>query len=171
MAGTSIPSTPFDGNMAVWLVPTIANPDAPTAAEIAAGVDISCYLTPDGYAPTVDQATITDDRLCSTETYGQPGRKTRGLVLTGIDNTNSEFETEFNALVDTLVEGTEMFVVRRRGIPYETPVAAAQKVSVLQGKPGTKVDVAPEANSVTRSTWTFFITGEGYDDVPVVAGS
>lgn len=166
-----IPSTPFDGNMTVWLVPTIANPAAPTAAEITAGVDISCYLTPDGYAPTAEQATITDDRLCSTETFGQPGRKTRSLTLTGIDNTNSTHEAEFNALVDTLVEGTEMFVVRRRGIPYETAVAATtQKVSVLPIKPGMKQDVAPEANSVIRSTWTCFVTGTGQDDVAVAAG-
>lgn len=166
-----IPSTPFDGNMAVWLVPTIANPAAPTVAEIAAGVDISCYLTPDGYAPTADQATITDDRLCSTETFGQPGRKTRGLTLTGIDNTNSTNETTYNELVDTLVEGTPMFVVRRRGIPYETPIAAAQQVSVLPIKPGMKQDVAPEANSVIRSTWPTFVTGTGYDDIAVVAGA
>ncbi|MGW8565655.1 phage tail tube protein [Isoptericola sp. NPDC055881] len=166
-----IPSTPFDGNMAVWLVPAIANPAAPTVAEITAGVDISCYLTPDGYAPTADQATITDDRLCSRETYGQPGRKTRGLTLTGIDNTNSVHETEFNELVDTLVEGTEMYVVRRRGLPYETAIAASQKVSVLPIKPGMKQDVAPEANSVTRSTWPTFVTGQGHDDVEVVAGA
>ena len=172
MAGTNIPSTPFDGNMAVWIVPAIADPSAPTAAEITAGKDVSCYLTPDGYAPTIDQATITDDRLCSTETYGQPGRKTRGLVLTGIDNTNSTYEEEFNELVEALVEGTDMFVVRRRGIPYETAIAATtQKVSVLPIKPGVKQDVAPEANSVIRSTWTCFITGQGYDDVPVAAGA
>lgn len=164
-----IPSTPFDGNMAVWLVPAIANPAAPTVAEITAGTDISCYLTPDGYAPTAEQATITDERLCSTETFGQPGRKTRGLALTGIDNTNSTHQTTFNELVDTLVEGTEMFVVRRRGIPYETAIAAAQKVSVLPIKPGMKQDVPPEANSVTRSTWPTFVTGTGHDDVAVVA--
>lgn len=166
----SIPSTPFDGNMAVWLVPTIADPSAPTVTEIEAGTDISCYLTPDGYAPTVDQATITDDRLCSTETYGQPGRKTRGLTLTGIDNTNSTNETEYNELVETMVEGTDMFVVRRRGVPYADAITEDQTVSVLPIKPGTRMDVAPEANSVIRSSWTCFVTGEGYDDVAVVAG-
>jgi hypothetical protein len=164
-----IPSTPFDGNMAVWLVPAIANTAAPTVAEITAGVDISCYLTPDGYAPTADQATITDNRLCSTETFGQPGRKTRGLSLTGIDNTNSVHETEFNDLVDTLVEGTPMHVVRRRGLPFDTPIAADQKVSVLPIKPGMKQDVPPEENSVTRSTWPTFVIGTGHDDVAVVA--
>jgi hypothetical protein len=164
-----VPSTPFDGNMAVWIVPAIANPAAPTVAEIAAGVDISCYLTPDGFAPTAEQATITDDRLCSTETFGRPGRKSRGLSLTGIDNTNSEHETEFNELVEALVEGTDMFAVRRRGIPYDTAVAADQKVTVLPITPGGKQDVPPEMNSVTRSTWPTFSWGRGYDDVPVVA--
>jgi hypothetical protein len=164
-----IPSTPYDGNMAVWLVPTIANTAAPTVAEITAGVDISCYLTPDGYAPTAEQATITDDRLCSTETFGQPGRKTRGLALTGIDNTNSTNEALFNDLVDTLVEGTVMYVVRRRGLPYETAIAAAQQVSVLPIKPGMKQDVPGEQNSVIRSTWPCFVVGTGRDDVAVAA--
>lgn len=166
-----IPSTPFDGNMAVWVVPAIADSSAPTVAEIAAGVDISCYLTPDGFAPTAEQATITDDRLCSTETFGKPGRKTRGLTLTGIDNTNSANEEDYNELVEALPEGTDVYVVRRRGIPYDTPIAADQKVTVLPVTPGGKQDVAPEVNSVIRSTWPTFSFGRGYDDVPVVAGS
>ena len=165
-----IPSVPFDGNMAVWLVPAIAVTSAPTDTEILAGEDISCYLTPDGYTPTNEQATITDDRLCSTETFGRPGRKTRGLTLTGIDNTNSPNELTFNALVDTLVEGTQMYVVRRRGMPFDTPIAADQKVSVLPIVPGMKQDVPGEANSVTRSTWPTFVTGQGHDDIAVAAG-
>lgn len=165
-----IPSTPFDGNMAVWIVPAIANTAAPTVAEITAGVDISCYLTPDGYAPTAEQATITDNRLCSTETFGQPGRKTRGLSLTGIDNTNSVHEAAFNEMVEALPEGAEVFVVRRRGLPFDTPIAATtQKVSVLPIKPGMKQDVPPEENSVIRSTWPCFVVGTGHDDVVVAA--
>jgi hypothetical protein len=167
-----IPSTPSDGNVATWLVPAIANTEAPTVAELtgAGVVDISCYLTPDGFALTVDQATITDERLCSTETYGKPGRKTYGLTLTGIDNTNSPDEDTANELVDTLVEGAGQYLVRRRGIAFDTPAAAGQKVTVIPFQPGVKQDVAPEANSVIRSTWTSFVTGSVQPEVEVVAG-
>jgi hypothetical protein len=164
-----IPSTPADGNVATWLVPTIADPTAPTVTEVTAGVDVSCYLTPDGFALTVDQATITDERLCSTETFGQPGRKSYTLALTGIDNTNSENEATFNELVDTLVEGTDMFLVRRRGVAFDEPFAADQKVTVIPFKPGVKQDVQVEANSVLRSTWTCFVTGTVQVEVALVA--
>lgn len=166
-----IPSTPADGNIATWLVPEIADTTAPTVEEITAGVDVSCYLTPDGFELGVDQETITDERLCSTETYGQPGRKTYSLTLTGIDNTNSENEAEFNALVDALSEGTAQYLVRRRGIPFDTPIEDGQKVTVIPFKPGTKTDIAPEANSVLRSTWTCFVTGKVQVEVVVGGGS
>jgi len=165
-----VPSTPADGNVATWLVPTIANPGAPSlATDLASKVDVSCYLTPDGFALTVDQATISDERLCSTETFGQPGRKTYSLALTGIDNTNSANETTDNDLVDELVEGTEMFLVRRRGVPFDQALAVGDKVTVIPFKPGVKQDVPMEANSVLRSTWTSFITGSVQVEVAVVA--
>lgn len=167
-----IPSTPSDGNVATWLVPTIANPAAPTVTELNAGVDVSCYLTKDGFALTVDQATITDERLCSTEVFAQPGSKTYSLSITGIDNTNSSNEATFNELVDTLVEGTSQYLVRRRGIPFDTAFAATtQKVTVIPFKAGVKQDVPPEANSVTRSTWTGFVTGPVRTEVAVAAGA
>lgn len=167
-----IPSTPSDGNIKTILVPTIADPSAPTVTELtAAGVkDVSCYLTPDGFALTVDQATISDERLCSTETYGKPGRKTYGLTLTGIDNTNSDDEAD-NDLVDTLVEGTQQYLVRRRGLPFDDAVATGDKVTVIPFQAGVKQDVAPEANSVIRSTWQCFVTGQVQVEVAVVAGA
>lgn len=165
-----VPSTPADGNVATWLVPAIADTAAPSlATDLAAPDDVSCYLTPDGFAVTVDQATITDERLCSTETFGQPGRKTYGLSLTGIDNTNSANEATDNVLVDTLVEGTDMFLVRRRGVPFDQPLAIGDKVTVIPFKPGVKQDVPMEANSVLRSTWTGFITGSVQTEVAIVA--
>lgn len=162
-----IPSTPSDGNVATWVVPEIANTTAPTVEEIEAGVDVSCYLTPDGFALTVEQETITDERLCSTETFGQPGRKSYTLELQGIDNTNSENEAEFNELVDVLVEGTDMFMVRRRGVPFDDPFEDGQKVTVIPFKPGVKQDVPPEANTVIRSSWTCFVTGTVQVEVPI----
>lgn len=165
-----VPSTPADGNVATWLVPAIANTSAPSlATDFAAKVDVSCYLTPDGFALSVDQGTITDERLCSTETFGQPGRKTYGLTLTGIDNTNSANETTDNDLVDELTEGTEMFLVRRRGVPFNQALATTDKVTVIPFKPGVKQDVPMEANSVLRSTWTCFVTGTVKVEVSVVA--
>jgi hypothetical protein len=165
-----VPSTPADGNVATWLVPTIADPSAPTVAEIEAGVDISCYLTTDGFSLTVDQATITDERECSKEVYGKPGSKTWSLTLTGIDNTNSSNEATHNEFVDAMVEGTPQFVVRRRGVEFDTAVTATtQKVTVIPIEAGVKQFVPHERNSVIRSTYTAFVTAEVRLEVPVAA--
>ena len=166
----NIPSTPADGNIRTVIVTTVADPYAPTIAELDAGVDVSCYLTPGGFALSTDQGTITDERECSTQSFGQPGRKTYGLSITGIDNTNSTNEAEYNDLVDALPEGAQRYAYRRRGLPYEDAFAADQQVTVVPFVAGVKQEVASEANSVLRSTWAAFITGD-VELVPVAAGA
>lgn len=166
-----IPATPADGNVAVWFVPAIADPSAPTVAELtgAGVVDLSCYLTGDGLALSVDQATISDERLCSTQVYGQPGRKTFTASVTYIDNTNSDNETDSNEAADTLIEGTSGYLVTRRGLPYEVAPAADQKVSVWPIGAGMPTEVAPEANSVLRTTQALYVQGEVHQKVALTA--
>lgn len=155
-----IPSTPADGNIRTVVLTTIAG-DVPTLSELSAPttVDISCYLTRGGLTLGVDQATITDERECSTQIFGQPGTKTYTLSLTGIDNTNSPNADEYNELVDVLVEGAQRYIVRRRGKAFDAPFAAGDVVTVIPFKPGVSTEVPPEANSVQRSQWAAFVTG------------
>src|SRR5690606_41847581 len=63
---TNIPSTPADGNIKTVLVPAVADLKAPTLTELNApeAIDISCYLVRNGFALTVDQQIITDEREC-----------------------------------------------------------------------------------------------------------
>ena len=165
-----VPSTPADGNVKVVVATAVADPSAPTVAELEAAVDISCYLTPDGFAFAQEQAVITDDRLCSRQTFNKAGRKSYTLTLTGIDNTNSEYETDSNDFVDTLAEGASRVVYARYGLPYEEAFAAAQKVRVIPIDVGAKTEMAPEANSVLRSTVNTFVSGPS-ELVEVVAGA
>lgn len=167
----NIPSTPADGNVKTVLVLAIANTKIPKLTEISAvsTVDISCYLTSGGFAFTSDQATIADERECTTQVFGQPGRKTKSLAITGIDNTNTALEAAYNELADTLVEGQDIFAVRRRGKAFDAPFAVGDKVTVIPFKPGEKAEVAPEANSVQRSMWPCFITADVQTDVELVA--
>lgn len=165
-----IPSTPADGNLNVSWVPAIANPDAPTATELSGAgvVDLSCYLTGDGFASGTDEAVISDDRLCDTETFEQPGRSSNTLELTYIDNTNTE---DPNDAVETLVPGTSGFIVTRSGLAYDDAYAADQLVDVWPVKCGKYRKVAPEANSVFRRTQKMFVTSKYRQDVTVVAGA
>lgn len=166
-----IPSTPADGNVAVWLVPAIADTTAPVLSEVTAAgaVDISCYLTSDGYTTSLDQQVISDERLCSTETFEQPGRVSRTLSVTYIDNTNSPNEATANKAKETLVPGSVHYVVVRRGIAFDAPFAAGQKVTVTPVKAGQYDDVAPEANSVLKTTQKLFITERTQSDVEIAA--
>lgn len=157
-----LPSTPADGNVSVLVVPAIANTSSPTVVELTAAgvVDISCYLTSDGYSPGLDEQVVADERLCSTQVYEQPGRKTRTLDVIYIDNTNAPNEATDNEAKETLVPGSEHFLVVRRGIAFDDAYAAAQQVRVTPIKPGEYNELPPEANSVLKIGQKLFITGE-----------
>jgi hypothetical protein len=167
-----IPSTPADGNVKIVAVPAIADTSAPTVTELTAGtaVDLSCYLTADGWQPSQDQATISDERLCSTQVFGAPGRKTLGLTVRVIDNTNSPNEATDNAAVDTLEEGTQLYFVERRGVPFDEPITADHKVRVWPVTVGMKQNDPPEANSVLKATYPMFVNSDVVD-VTAVAGA
>lgn len=157
-----IPSTPADGNMKVVWVKAFKDYTKPTATELNAEsvIDISCYLTGDGWNPTKEQATISDPRLCSRQEFGRPGRKTPGLSITVIDNTNTE---DPNDAVENITEGAEGYFVERRGVPYEDPFKEGQVVTIYPARAGEKQGVAPEANSVIRSTIPQFISADVRD--------
>lgn len=158
-----IPSTPADGNSLVKLVPAIADTSAPkiaTELNAAGAVDISCYLTGGGYKPSLSEQVITDERLCTTQTYEQKGRSQRGLEVEYIDNTNSPNATTFNKAKDTLIPGSSHFLVVRTGMPSEAPLAAGQKVTVYPVTAGEYNDLPPEANSVLKTGQKLFVTGK-----------
>lgn len=166
-----IPSTPADGNVAVWLVPAIADTTKPKLTEISAvtAVDISCYLTSDGYTTSLDQQVIADERLCSVETFEQPGRVTRSLSVVYIDNTNSPNATTANKAKDTLKPGSVHYVVVRRGKAFDAPFAVGDKVTVTPVKAGEYDDMAPEANSVLKTGQKLFVTERTQTGVALVA--
>lgn len=148
-----IPATPVDGNSMVRVVSAIADTSAPkVATELSAvgSVDISCYLTGGGWKPSLSEQVITDERLCTTQTYEQKGRSQRGLEVEYIDNTNTPNETLYNKAKDTLIPGASLFLVVRTGLPYATPLAAGQKVTIYPVTPGEYSELPPEANSVFK---------------------
>ena len=159
----SIPSTPADGNVLVKLVAAIADTSAPKVAtelDAVSSEDISCYLTGGGYKPSLSEQVITDERLCTTQTYEQKGRSQRGLEVEYIDNTNSPEAETYNVAKDTLVPGSKHFLVVRTGLPYDTALAAGQKVTVYPVTAGEYNDLPPEANSVLKTGQKLFVTGQ-----------
>jgi hypothetical protein len=171
MAVEEIPSTPADGNFLALIVPAIANTDAPTLAELNAGtvVDISCYLTGGGWKPSLSEQVITDERVCTTQTYEKKGRSQRGLEIEYIDNTNSPNAAEFNKAKDTLIPDSSHFLVTRAGLSYESALASGQKVSVYPIDAGEYNDLPPEANSVLKTGQKLFVKGKVKIGVAIAA--
>lgn len=172
MADTNIPATPADGNVQTVLVPEVADINAITVAEATAAtaVDISCYLTAGGFALTLDQQTITDERECDTITRRAPGRSSASLELTVIDNTNSTHEATANEAVEALVEGSSWVVIRRRGKAHTVALASGDRPSFVGRLTiGKRREVPSEANSVLRSAISAFV-GEFSTESEIVAG-
>jgi hypothetical protein len=166
-----IPSTPADGNQKVLLVAAIANTAAPTVSELTAVgvVDISCYLTGDGFTPSLSEQVVADERLCSKQTFEQPGRSQYGLDVVYIDNTNSPNATTDNKAKDTLVPGTAQYVVIRRGKDFSTAIAAADKVTVYPIKAGAYNEMPGAANEVLKIGQKLFVTADVKTSVAVTA--
>jgi|SRR5690625_1097778 len=168
---SNVPSTPADGNIKTVLVPAVADLEAPTVTELTGEgvIDISCYLTRGGFALTVDQATITDERECDRIVRGAPGTVTPTLEITGIDNTNTQFADTANELAEALTDGSQWVAVRRRGKAFEEDFEADDIVSVTSFRAGIRREVPAEQNSVLRSVWGTFI--DGFEPVATVVAN
>lgn len=160
-------SVPADGHQSVWWVPTLADPENPTVAELTAPsvIDASCYLTAEGWTPGTDEQTITDDRLCSTASYEQPGRLQHTLEISYVHNPDSPADNELYLALSRLTSG---YFVFRVGVPYDQPVAAGDIVDVYPVKMGYRRKNPGTANSVLTVSQKAFITGPVVQDAVVV---
>lgn len=165
MIMVAVPGTPADEHLYVGVVTTIADTSAPSlATDLSSVIDLTCYFTPDGWTPATDEQAATDPRLCSKQIFEQPGRVTVTLDTIYIDNTNSQNE---NLALETLVPGTPMFFVVRRGLPYTQALAQGDKVNIYPITPGEYKPLPPEANSVLKMGQKQFITGPVQQSVEV----
>jgi hypothetical protein len=149
-----------DGNIRVYSVPSIASINAPTTAELNAGVDLTPFITPDGlvgFEP--DTAAVDNAKLNSTFNTQQPGRASwSGTLLRMVRQTGTD------TIHNTLVRGfATNIVVRRAGVPYTTAWAASQSVEVYPSTCGQRRKLAPEANAVERYEVPLFITSQPND--------
>jgi hypothetical protein len=157
-------TTTTDGLIRVWWVAAIVNTSAPTVAELTAGIDLTCWLTPDGWQPSLNQAAVVDKRLCASQDFEAPGRFSRGLTVkyaTAPQGTNTA--------KTTLIPGTAGYLVERRGISVDTAPIAAQKVNVYPGTPGQYEDLAPEENAKFKTQQKIFISSLVIIDAVVAA--
>ncbi len=158
-----------DGNVKVVWVPTLTSQTAPTIVELnaASSVDLSCYLTADGLTTGTDEQAVTDDRLCSTQTFEKPGRFSDTLELMYVYQPQLPSATD-NKAFTTLIHLTTGFVVIRWGKLYSGAFVAADRVNVYPATCGVQREQPPEANSVLKIAQKIWISGQVRRNVAVV---
>lgn len=162
-----------DGRVKTVFVDTIEDVSAPTVTELTTNpLDLSYWLTADGFKATHSQDMIDDDREGAAAVGQIPGQeKYTDTSLQVIDNINIKNgkTAEDNAAVERLTQGTKGYIVRRRGLPTDDPFAAGQVVSVYPVTIGIKTPVAHAANQRQMSTISFAADPSSQDETAVVA--
>ena len=161
--GTEIPGTSAEGNITTIWVPTIANIKAPTLTELNVGTDISNYVMLGGWSFEPSQDTVSDQRENAVQDFGAPGRKSAGdISIEVIDNTNTEHK-EQNEAVTLMHAGASGYIVRRRGMATDAPLAEGQKLTVVSVTCGEKQVINPDANTMIRSKIPLFAKAPGWE--------
>lgn len=161
------PAVDQTGNLTIWWVPTIANPNAPTLVELghASAFRLTYSFTPNGWALTIPQEKLEDDRLSSPQKRQSLGKTTPALAdLSYVDSTAA------GSAAVVLAAGGPGHFVERRNVPQETLAAAAQKVRVIKCTLGKQVPGPTDGTG--KFTLTQAVAVESVSDlVSVVAGS
>jgi hypothetical protein len=169
---TTAPAADYgDGNVKVLWVPALADPTNPTTAEVTAVgvVDLTDYLTNDGFNPTTDQQATTDERLGSRQTFKRAGRYTNSLSLRYVYRQQAAVGATDNKAFTTLRHLTQGYVVARWGKAYEVAMAAADKVDVWPAECGYQVKLPKEDNATLKIEQEIFVRSAVAQDATVAA--
>jgi hypothetical protein len=149
-----------------WVV-TISNPSAPTAAELTAGIDLSCLMTT-AYSVGFDASdTISEQAVCETANTVTPTlEKYQGNLVLFSSFTAGALDSgdSKNAFANAYEVG---YFVRRIGLPYSTAFAAAQKVEVYKFMADRVQRAGGTAQGYTKITVPLLPQGFAKDQVTV----
>lgn len=155
-----------DGRGIVLWVDTIADPSAPTAAELAAGEPITYGLAPDGFTHETSIATITTGRYTLAQ----------ALELDGIVTDTVEVRWVYNRQTPTTVEttlgtpGTDGFIVHSLGYANGHVFAAADVINaVIPVTTSIPRDVPPTQNVEAMKVQKLNVRGTVHREVSVAA--
>lgn len=138
-------ATPVHLNIKLSVVNAIAAQAAPEVAdEVKAGtsLDLSCFVR--GWNPEIStNSGSAPDRLCSSLNLPQEGKtQLSAIPIAYVYDPQAATSTDDNKARLKLVQGTELFVVVRKGLPYTTDWAATQYVETWKVRcdPGREAD-------------------------------
>ncbi|GAA5033184.1 phage tail tube protein [Streptomyces siamensis] len=135
-----------DGMTRVYWVPSIANINAPTVAELNAGQDFTPRITPDGLKVDPSTADVDTSSLASTFDTKTVGRIGYDNELTFKRGTTGAEDLPYT----TLRYGVSGYLAIRRGVAYTTAWATSQKCEIYPTVCGEPQNVAPAGNEVMK---------------------
>jgi hypothetical protein len=158
-----------NGTTKVQVVQAIADMAAPKVTEVNAvtSVDISCYITGDGWNEQISENSITDERLCSPQVFEEPGDFTETLELTYVYSNLDEDNDEARI---ALTPGTVGYIVSRTGKAASAAFATADIVDVFYFKAGKQRKNQGGRNAKHTMTQKLFLRSVTQHDVSIVAG-
>jgi hypothetical protein len=150
-----------DGMTRISWVLSISNTNAPTTAELNAGVALESFITPDGLSITTTTDGVDNSALNSTQSTQIAGRRTDEIELT--------FKQQGQGFPPwtTFAARPNGYVVMRRGIAAATAFASSQKVQVFPSQAGDRQNISPAPNEVEKFSVSFFVSGPAVDTATV----
>lgn len=147
----------LDGTTQVWFVNTIANPNAPTAAEVNAGTALADYCTPDGWNVDTGNDTIPTSTLAGTDNTEDVGRRSDAPSLTMYDNgLGVAPHSLFNA-------NQAGFLVERLNVAKGTTATAGHKVRLWPVKAKAPKRPQTASNEKAKIIVEFVKTGNAVE--------
>ena len=150
-------SVPVEGTRRVVFCPTVADINAITVSEIEAGKLIGCYVTKTGWQPSSDQASIVDGRLCSSQDFEQPGKKTKQLSLQYTFNLGTPEDDEARIALAEGTTGVLVNVLQKE--EAEEAFVVGDWYEAWPVKCGEQQVMTVEENAVDRIQQKQFVTG------------
>lgn len=165
-----------DGHIKLAILSTApADPEAPTVAELTAGIDASCRIakTPYTLGPTTSE-TVNDPELCTdvnATVYGASNYEGQIAPFRYFDDTTKQVDVTGDEVYQALkTKGTEVWLVERESLKKSTEAwEAGDEVNVyrvLLDNPKRNTDRTGYIKNIID-----LAVQEGHLDVKVVAGA
>lgn len=163
------PGQVSDGRSKVLFVPTIANPAAPTVAELTASgvIDLTYQLFGDGFDHQTEVTKFETTRYTLEQLLENEGtvKDTITLRYPYIGEDSDEVRTG-------LTRGTKGFIVERLVVPNEEDLEADQLLSIVAPvAAGLQREIPRTRNTEIGKIQDLLVTGRVERDVKIAAGA
>lgn len=133
-----------DGTTRIVWCTSISNLSAPTTTEIGAGVDLTTWITPDGWSVQTQTAKVDNSSLASVDNTSQAGRRDDDISVT------FKSQGDANAPWTTFAGRPTGYLVERVGTAYGTAFATGQKLRVFPVQAGDRQRVPAAPNELVK---------------------